>query len=209
VVAGVTIYVDCSQRLSKNYRNVPTQLFTSGSVLLLAVLCGLIAAIAFFGTDPNGTGYIDKLLTLNIDNHYVRAIYVGALVLVLIRSKLFQFQGSDVGGEFFYNLGSQKALNSVVLRWLEWRDAFVEQILSRTFSDPNYDTTMFGFMRAIAQVTADASYRSDIESQIQQIQQAKPPTPLSAADPGWQLYHRTVTRMTLEICGTRPFKTYQ
>lgn len=208
MVAVVAIYLDCYQRLSKNYPNVPALFFTSGPIFCLAVLCGLVAAIAFFGTDPKGTGFVDKLLTLNIESHYARAFYVGALVLVLIRSKLFQVQGADVGGEFFYNLGSQKAINSVVLRWIAWRDAFVEKILPKTFTDPNYDSNMIAFMKGIAAVTTEAAYRSTIESQLKEIAQGKPAGQPAAADPAWQLYYKTITRMTLEVCGTRPFKNY-
>jgi hypothetical protein len=209
LVASVAIYIDCYQRLSKLYRNVPTQFFTSGPMFLLGLSCGLAAAAAFYGTDPNGAGYIDKLLSLNITNDYARAFYVGALVLVLIRSKLFQLQGTDVGGEFFYNLGSQKAINSIVLRWMEWRDAFIDRILPKTYAVENYDTTMLGKMREIAAVTVDAKYRSEIEAQVQQIEQSKPSSAVSAADREWQRYHRTITRMTLEVCGMRPLKNLQ
>jgi len=209
LVAVVAIYIDCYQRLSKTYPNVPAQFFTSIPMALLAALCGIVAAFAFLGTDPKGQGYIDKLLTLSIENHYTRAFYVGALILVLIRSKLFQLQGADVGGEFFYNLGSQKALNSIVMRWLEWRDSFVAKVLPRTFTDPSYDTKIIGFMRGIAAVTNDASYRSTIESQIKEIENSKPQTPISSVDPLWMTYHRVITRMGLEVCGKRPFRTYK
>ena len=209
LVAVLAIYVDCYQRLSKLYPNVPTQLFSSGPMFLLAFACGIGAAVAFYTTNPQGKGYIDKLLSLNIENNYGRAFYVGALVLVLIRSKIFQLQGADVGGEFFYNLGSQKAINSIVLRWIEWRDAFVERVLPRTYLDPNFDATMLGFMRAIAAAASDAKYRSDVESQIQQIEQSKPTGSVNSADPNWQRYHRTITRMTLEVCGVRPLKNYR
>jgi hypothetical protein len=209
LVAVLAIYIDCYQRLSKTYPNVPRQFFTSGAMFLLAITCGLAAAAAFFGTDPKGDGYIDKLLTLSIENSYTRAFYVGALILVLVRSKLFQLQGADVGGEFFYNLSSQKVLNSIVLRWLEWRDAYVAKILPKTFSDPSYDATMIGVMKAIAAVTIDAAYRSTIEQQIQELEKGKPATAPNAADQTWQTYHRAITRMALEVCGTRPFKSYR
>jgi hypothetical protein len=208
LVAAAAIYVDCYQRLSKLYPNVPTQFFTSLPLLFLALICGLTAAAAFYFTDPKGTGYIDKLLSLNIDNNYARAFYVGALILVLIRSKLFQLQGADIGGEFFYNLGSQKAINSIVLRWIEWSNAFVEQVLPKTYVDPNFDVSMLGYIKAIAAAAADPKYRSDIESQIQQIGQSKPAVPIAATDPNWQRYYRTITRMTLEVCGSRPLRRY-
>jgi hypothetical protein len=206
LVAVVAIYVDCYQRLSKLYPNVPAQFFTSGPMFVLAFVCGAAAGVAFYGTDPKGTGFIDKLLSLNIQNDYSRAFYVGTLVLVLIRSKLFQMQGADVGGEFFYNLGSQKAINSVVLRWVEWRDAFIEGVLPKTYSFANFDVAMLGYIKEIAAATTDAKYRSDIESQIKQIEGSKPGTPISAADPNWERYYRTITRMTLEVCGTRPLR---
>lgn len=209
VVAAAAVYVDCYQRLSKLYTNVPSQFFSSGPLFLLALACGLVAAAAFYFTDPKGTGYIDKLLSLNIENDYGRAFYVGALILVLIRSKLFQLQGADIGGEFFYNLGSQKAINSIVLRWIEWSNAFVEQVLPKTYLDPNFDVSMLGYTKGIAAAAADPKYRSDIESQIQQIERSKPAGPMAAADPNWQRYNRTITRMTLEVCGSRPLKKYR
>jgi hypothetical protein len=178
-------------------------------MFLLALVCGVAAAIAFYGTDPRGTGYIDKLLSLNIDNDFGRAFYVGSLVLVLIRSKLFQLQGADVGGEFFYNLGSQKAINSIVLRWIEWSNAFVERVLPKTYLEPNFDVSMLGFMKAIAVATSDANYRSYIEAQIKQIEQSTPAGPVSGTDANWQRYYRTITRLTLEVCGMRPLKRFQ
>jgi hypothetical protein len=209
LVAVVAIYVDCYQRLSKLYPNVPHQFFTSGPVFLLAFVCGAVAAVAFYATNPHGTGFIDKLLSLNIENDYARAFYVGALILVLIRSKLFQLQGADVGGEYFYNLGSQKAINSIVLRWIEWSNAFVEKVLPKTYPNQNFDVTMLGFMKAIAAAASDAKYRSDIESQIQQIERSKPAGPVDANNSDWQRYYRTITRMTLEVCGTRPLRGFQ
>ncbi len=208
VVAAAAIYVDCYQRLSKLYINVPSQFFSSGPLFLLALACGLVAAVAFYSTDPKGTGYIDKLLSLSIENDYVRAFYVGALILVLVRSKLFQLQGADIGGEFFYNLASQKAIDSIVLRWVEWRDEFIARVLPKTYLDPNFDTSMLGFMKEIAAAAADPKYRSDTESQIQKVTQSKPTNALAAADPNWQRYNRTITRMTLEVCGSRPLKKY-
>lgn len=209
LVAAAAIYIDCYQRLSKLYPNVPTQFFTSRPLFLLGLVCGLAAVAAFYFTDPKGTGYIDKLLSLNIDNNFARAFYVGALILVLIRSKLFQLQGADIGGEFFYNLGSQKAINSIVIRWIEWSNEFVAQVLPKTYLDPNFDVDMLGYMRGIAAAAADPKYRSDIESQIQQIAQSKPAGALVATDPNWQLYYKTITRMTLEVCGCRPLMRYR
>jgi hypothetical protein len=205
-IAVVAIYIDCHQRLSKSYPNVPRQFWASGRVFVLALVCAALAAIAYLTTNPEGTSYIDKLLTLNIANPYSRAFYVGTLVLVLIRSKLFQVQGVDVGGEYFYNRGREKALNSVILHWLDWRDAFVAQNLDRTFSIPDFDVSMLDRMKAIAAQAVDAEYRANVEAQIRQIESAKPPTAVDNADPAWRIYHRTVTRMTLEVCGRQPFK---
>ena len=125
---------------------------------------------------------------------------------MLIRSKIFQLQGADVGGEFFYNLGRERAINSVVLNWLQWRDAFVAAVVPKAFAVPEYDKTMLTFMKAIAKETTDSEYRANVESQITQVEQAKPTSVLNVNDPPWQLYYKTITRMTLEICGKRPFK---
>ena len=205
-VALLAIYLDCYQRLSKTYPNVPMQFFQSLAVLLLAGICALLAAAAFAATDGQGKSVIDKLLSLSIENPYGRAFWVGGMVLVLIRSKLFQLQGGDVGGEFFYNLGREKALGSVILRWLEWRDEFIARVLPATFTTANYDDTMLDRMKAIAAAASDAEYRAKVEAQIREIEGAKPATPVNSSDPAWILYHRTLTRMTLEVCGRRPFK---
>jgi hypothetical protein len=65
---------------------------------------------------------------------------------------------------------------------------------------------MLGYIKEIAAATSDANYRSDIETQIQQIEQSKPAGVVSDTDPNWQRYYRTITRMTLEVCGRRPFR---
>lgn len=206
LVALIAIYVDCYQRLSKTYPNVPLQFFTSWAILFLAGISAIVAAAAFTATDGQGKSTIDKLLSLSIENPYGRGFAVGATVLVLIRSKLFQLQGGDFGGEFFYSFGREKALSSVILRWLEWRDAFILSVLPRTFTTPNYDDTMLDRMKAIAAAASDAEYRAKVEGQIRQVEAAKPTTPVNATDPVWILYYRTLTRMTLEVCGRRPFK---
>lgn len=206
-VAVLAIFIDCFQRISRNYRNIPPRFLTALPVIMLAGVCGVVAGGAYLATDPTGAGYIDKLLTLNIANPYSRAFYVGALVLVLIRSKLFQLQGADVGGEFFYNLGRERAIISVVVNWIQWRDAFVAKILPRAFATADYDKTMINYMKAIANEITDGEYRASVESQIRQVEQGKPGTPApDAADSLWQTYYKTITRMTLEICGRRPFK---
>lgn len=205
-VAVLAIFVDCFQRISRNYRNIPPRFLTALPVLALAVACGVVAGGAFLATDPNGSGYIDKLLTLNITNPYSRAFYVGALILVLIRSKLFQLQGADVGGEFFYNLGRERAIISVVVNWIQWRDGFVEAVLPKAFTVADYDRTMLGFMKAVANEIADGDYRASVESQIRQVEQGKPTTAPSTGDPAWQTYYKAITRMTLEVCGRRPFR---
>lgn len=205
LVALIAIYVDCYQRLSKIYPNVPRQFFTSGAIFLLAAICAILAGAAFTATDGKGGSTIDKLLSLSIENPYGRAVAVGGAVLVLVRSKLFQLQGGDFGGEFFYSFGRERALSSVILRWLDWRDRFIVAVLPRTFSVPNYDDVMLDRVKAIATAATDAEYRAKLEAQIRQVEAAKPTTPLSNTDPAWDRYYRTLTRMTLEVCGRRPF----
>jgi hypothetical protein len=68
---------------------------------------------------------------------------------------------------------------------------------------------MIGFMKAIADVITDAKYRSDLEQQIQQLEAGRPAGAPNSGDQSWQTYRRTLTRMTLQVCGTRPFKNYR
>jgi hypothetical protein len=205
-VAVLAIYLDCYELINKSYRNVPRQFFTSGVVLLLACFCGLIAATAYFWTDPKGESWIDHLLTLQIENPYSRALYVGAAVLVLIRSQLFQLKGINFGAEAIYTRAREKALNKVTLHWLDWRDKFVADNIERTFAVPDFDTRMVNRMKAIAAQSSDSDYRATVERQVAAVETKRPSGARASTDQVWKTYHETITTMTLDICGTQPFK---
>jgi hypothetical protein len=90
-------------------------IYRTPEAILLAGVCGVIAAVAFHFTDGTGRSVIDNVLGLSQPNSYVRGICVGLTVLVLIRSKLSSIKGAEIGGELAYNGGRvwvMTALNS-------------------------------------------------------------------------------------------------
>jgi hypothetical protein len=56
---------------------------------------------------------ISSAITLKQTNPILRGLAVGAMVLVIIRSKLFNVQDSGLGGEAIYTLPRSLALQAV------------------------------------------------------------------------------------------------
>lgn len=203
----VAIYLDCYQAVRKIIWSVPAQFFKSFAVFSLASGCGALAGLAYLCTDPKGEGYVSKLLTLSIENPYGRAANVGMLVLVLIRSRLFQFQGTDIGGEFFYSEARVRAIKAVILRWSQFREQFLSRHLDRTFAVPDYADKVLDRLSLVMQ-GADDDYRRSIESQIAAIRNDAPKTPANPDDPLWRTYHRAVTGLALTNCGAKALEDF-
>ncbi len=205
LIAIVAIYVDCYQIVRKIIWSVPRQFYTSPAILLLAACGGLIAGICYLFADPRGDGYVSKLLTLSIENPYLRAANVGVLVLVLIRSRLFQLQGADFGGEFFYSEARVRAVAAVILSWAQYRETFLSRNIQSTFAVPDYAEKVLDRI-AFVMKGADDDHRRSVESQIGEIRRDAPTTPRNAGDRVWQTYHRTVTSLALTNCGAAALK---
>jgi len=95
LVAGATVLYDCHVSIQDRLKRVPMPIYTTPQAMGLALLCGIVAAIAFFFTDGKGDTLVDSVLGLKQPNPYLRGLSVGLTVLLLIRSKLSRVKGPE------------------------------------------------------------------------------------------------------------------
>ena len=94
---GLTTYFDCFQTMTIRVGRVPETFRFNPYVIGLAVLCGSVAAMACWASAMAPNGVLSTVLTLQSADPW-RGVVVGASVLILIRSKLFNIANSPVGG---------------------------------------------------------------------------------------------------------------
>lgn len=208
LIAMLAIYIDCYQAVKKQSWHVPRHFFLSVKVFSLALACGVIAATAYWYTDPKGTDAVSTILTFKIENPYGRAFYVGVAILVLIRSKLFQFQGANFGGDYFYSEARTHVLATVMLNWANWRTAFIDRNMNRTFLVNDYAPIMIEKIRDVTAV-ADPDFQLKNTPQIEKLEGSAPAQPMNAATPAWKSYHKAITSLALSTCGRNAFRELQ
>lgn len=206
VFAVLAIYVDCYQAIRKNIWCVPRQFWRSKSLLILAAICGGIAALAFWvasqSVGSQDAGWLDTILGSKIANVYLRGIYTGLAVLALIRAKLVQIKDIDVGPEFFYNEGRLICLRGIRLSWASWSNS-IGRNLQIAIGKPSFDRQLQDFITA-AIADADPQLKTSFETQLSQIVQSKPTSAIAPIEPSWIVYYQALLRLALETCGTKP-----
>ena len=204
-VAAITVvYIDGYQALRTRLFEVPALFWRSMGFGAFAAACGLIAVGAYMyslQSTPNST-WLAAILGTDIENRYLRALYTGLAVLAIIRSKLLQVRGADVGFEYAYGEIRIKCLGAVLTRWTAYRDTLIRENLDRILARPNADTEIKARIEA-AVAFADAEYRASVASQLEATFKSRPSTPLSPADPGWRAFYRALVSMALENCGSK------
>ena len=106
LTAVVVVGFDCQNNVNSTLRVAVVPVYRVGVAWLVWSLCGAAAALAFLLSESSTAhNWVSQALSLGTQNNYARGFAVGAAVLVLIRSKVLTAGGSDIGGEYFYNLG--------------------------------------------------------------------------------------------------------
>jgi hypothetical protein len=191
---------DCYTTLAQRIARVPGFIVAHFGVLVLCVICGLIAALAFAYTDPKGGDVVSTALTLKIEAPVWRGLAVGATVLVLLRSRLFNMGNTGFGGEAVFTLFRDLAIQSVNDRRTIYRDRFLTQNAAAAFAIPNYFTNLEALINNSILARAP-EYRQRAKDEMKEVKSGQPTTPLSQTDPLWDAYYRAMTGICYDYCG--------
>lgn len=207
VAAVAATFLDCYFTLARSLPRVPGLILFHRGILGLTVLCGIIALLAFWLTDPNGTDVISTAITLKQSNPVLRGLAVGAMVLVIIRSKLFNVQDSGLGGEAIYTELRSLALQSVNDTRTQQRTAFLNLNTNAAFAIPTYFVQLEATITA-AMMTKTPELKQRAKDEIKAVRANMPATPMSSADPAWQNYYLSMTGICFDYCGPTILNTY-
>lgn len=203
--AAITVLYDCHVSIQERLKRVPMPVYSTPQAIILALVCGAIAAFAFNFTTDNGKGVIDSVLGLQQSNPYLRGLCVGLTVLVLIRSKLSSIKGAEIGGELAYNAGRVWVMQALNDRWRSFKSNFNQRNKDKALGMPDYESRLIEEIRAAINVQPE-DFRVFVEGQIKNVQQSKPQMPFDAARIEWQTYYRTLTNLALDYAGKTVFK---
>lgn len=134
--AGLTL--DLAQATITPYGRLYKQFSRSLSIWAVSLGSGAISAGVFAATAPPFTSSTERLLNLEVQDPIWRGVAIGSAVLVLLRSKLFQFHGSDVGLDYVYKLARVWALERVSSSWSRWRTDFLDRNERKSFQDRTF-----------------------------------------------------------------------
>ena len=208
VVAGAAIYLDCYQTTRKQMVRVPRQVLDAPGVLALAGAVGLVAVGIFFYTSwklkaGGANSPLDTILSLKIDDPYLRAPYVGLLTLAIIRSKLLDLKNAPFGVEYIYTEGRLRALVPGITRWSGWRNQFIANNKAAAFAYPNYFVELDDALDAAAKLEESPS---ETARALEEVRKTRPATAPAPADASWDLYYRTLTRLALDTLSPSVFR---
>lgn len=205
--AAIATVLDSYFTMSKSLPRVPGIIIAHRAIIWLAILCGGCAVLAFALTDPAGNDVISTAITLKQSNPILRGIAVGAMVLVLLRSKLFNVQDSGLGGEAIYTLLRSLALQSVNDTRTQQRTTFLNANISAAFAIPNY------FMQLESTITAAMRVRSAelqqrAADEVKAVKANIPTTPMAQTDVAWSNYYHSMTGICFDYCGPAVLKSF-
>lgn len=198
--AALATFLDCYFTLAKSLPRVPGLILANPGILGLSALCGAFAALAFGLTDPAGTDVVNTAITLKQDNPIMRGLPVGATVLVILRSKLFNVQDSGLGGEAIYTLLRSLALQSVNDARTQQRNAFLNANIDAAFNIPTYFTQLENTITASMQ-TKPAELKQRAADEIRAVRGNAPAPPMDRANEEWCIYYYSMTGICFDYCG--------
>lgn len=199
---------DAYTNFAKSLLRVPAVMIIHPAILALCMLCGVIACVAYALTDPKGGDVVSTALTLKAQNPLLRGFVVGATVLVLLRSRLFNTQDSGFGGEAIYTLLRSLAIQSVNDYATRQRDRFLDLNIDAAFAlGVIYFLRLQGTIeRSIASRAPE--YQSRVRDQIAAVTSTAPKTQMNHNDPDWESFYRAYTGICFDYCGPKILSTY-
>ena len=198
--AATSVFYDCYTSLEKSLPRVPGSIITHPAILALCAVCGVIASVAYSLTDSKGDGVVSTIITLQIANPLLRGIVVGAMVLVLIRSKLFNIQDSGFGGEAVYTQPRSLAIQAVNDSRTKQRNKFLNLNIGAAFAIPTYFAQLEEQIKASI-AARSPEYQKRVGDQMAAVKSQQPPAPMAQNDPAWDVYYRAFTGICFDYCG--------
>jgi hypothetical protein len=144
-VGGLMTYVDCYQTMTSRIIRAPSTFLANPWVICLSLFCGALTSVACFIAEAFPDSAINAVRTLKKPAPW-RGFIVGASVLLLIRSYLFNIKDSPIGGDFLYQLGRDEAIADVDLRWSLIRSNFVNRNMAEALKDTMFEQTVSGII---------------------------------------------------------------
>ena len=198
-VGALTTYFDCYQTLTVRIGRVPETFRVNSYVLGLAVVCGAIAALACWASRLYPSSVLSTVLTLDYQDPF-RGLVVGASVLILLRSKVFNIQDSSFGGDYLYQLARDSAIHDVNSKWTIVRGRFQNLNIDAALQDRQFEAN------ATALIAANIRARpNNIQVRINEtligVTENRPVVPFKASSPPWIVYYRALIGVALDGCG--------
>lgn len=197
--AGVTLY-DCQTTAAQSIKRVPGLIAIHPGILVLVVGCGLLAVVAFGFTDPKGTDVVSTALTLKVQSPILRGLVVGAMILALLRSKLFNIHTTGVGGDAIYTQLRALTVQSLNDWRTYYRTKFLDRNINAAFALPNYFDQVESLVSSSISARS-APFQKLVRNQLRTIKSKAPNTPMSQNDPPWDTYYRSFTSVCYDYCG--------
>ena len=191
---------DCYTTLAQRIARVPGFIVVHLGVLMLCLVCGIVAAVAFTYTDPRGDDVVGTALTLKAQSPILRGLAVGTTVLVLLRSKLFNMGNTGFGGEAAFTFFRDLAIQSVDDRRTVYRDQFLTLNAPAAFAAGNYFHNLETLIDNSVQ-SRKPEYQQRAKDELKAVTSARPATAISAADPLWDAFYRAITGIGYDYCG--------
>jgi hypothetical protein len=204
VVSLLVVLHDCHVTLATSMKRVPIPIVRSKEAWSLSLACGMVAFVAYLFTGGKGDSAIDAILTLKQPNDVVRGFSVGAMVLVLIRSKLTSIKGAEVGGEFLYTSARSWVIERVNNRWGAYKRAFNARNLTAALSTKNYPDLILEEISNSIRVR-DELYREFVQELVKVVLKKKPKSQFDPERADWNLYYRSLTNLALDHAGPSVF----
>ena len=205
VLAVIAVLYDCHVAIKQRLKRVPMLIYRVLPALLLSGGCGLMAAIAFCFTDGKGDTLVDSVLGLRQPNPILRGVFVGLTVLVLIRSRISNIKGAEIGGELVYNSGRTWVMRVLNRKWRAYKTQHEKLNLNAALEFPDYEKKMLEELRDSLK-TEDEEFRDFVGSQIRTVTSNRPATAFNKTSAEWKDYYRTLTNLALDYSGPEVFE---
>ncbi len=204
VVGGLTAYFDCFGTLAARVGRVPETFASNPFVIGLALACGGIAALACRISGQHADSVFGTVLTLRATDPY-RGFVVGASVLVLLRSKLFNIQDSPFGGDYLYVLARDAAIQKVDGRWTALRAKFQYDNVGVALADPHFEMQVSSLIEQNITSRPDPSQKR-AKAALDTVIGKRPASPFEAGG-AWKTYYQALIGVALDACGPSVVRT--
>jgi hypothetical protein len=193
---------DCHSALTRTLLHVPLRAFLSLGFVVLGSVCGILACVVYNVSEGAGQPAINTIFPPLPQAPFFRGIVVGALVLVLIRSRVIDVAETALGGDAVYTFFRDRAKQAYNESLLRKRQSFLNDNMRAAFDKANYfDTAEQRILNSIR--TRPRLFKSRVNKMLRAAKAKKPTVTQSADSPDWRVYYETLTGICYDACGAR------